>query len=211
MSASVGNSGASLQPHTTTSASPARRIRKPSASDCAPAAHAVPIDELYPRSPCLMAIRAAPMLGSMPGNRYGLTPSRPRWVRVTTCASSVASPPVPDTTHATRSGSTSVPTVRPASAIARSAARIAITMYRSSTRASVAGTTLAGSIAGPTPATSSDPAAGCPSGGLRNPDGPWHNASNTSPRCSPTGVTNPIPVTTQAGRLMTAPPHGVAA
>jgi hypothetical protein len=86
-----------------------------------------------------------------------------------------------------------------------SAARNAITMYRSTTRASVGGSTLVGSIAGEIPATSSAPAAGCSSGGWRSPEGPWHNAPKTSPRSWPTGVTRPIPVTT-ADRLMALPP-----
>jgi hypothetical protein len=46
VSASVGNSGASEHPQTTASASPARSSRTASAIDCAPAAHAVPMDEL---------------------------------------------------------------------------------------------------------------------------------------------------------------------
>jgi hypothetical protein len=96
--------------------------------DCAPAAQAVPIDELYPRRPYLMAMRAVPMLGSIPGSRYGLTPTRPLTVLAITWDSNVASPPVPETMHATRYGSTSRPTTMPASASASPAATIAITM-----------------------------------------------------------------------------------
>jgi len=69
VSASGGNSGAPLQPHTTAAASPDRSSRTASPMDCAPAAHAVPIDDVYPRMPYLMAMRAAPMFGSIPGNR----------------------------------------------------------------------------------------------------------------------------------------------
>jgi hypothetical protein len=102
VSASVGNSGASLHPQTTTSASPDRSSRTASPMDCAPAAHAVAIEELYPRMSNLIAMRAAPMLGNMPGSRYGLTPTRPFTPRVITCDSRVASPPVPETMQAIR-------------------------------------------------------------------------------------------------------------
>src|SRR5690349_5242946 len=47
-SANVGHSGASVQPHSTTSAAPARRIRIASPIDCPPAAHVVPTEEVYP-------------------------------------------------------------------------------------------------------------------------------------------------------------------
>jgi hypothetical protein len=64
-----GKQGCLEHPHTTTSASPWRKSRIPSAMDCAPAAQAVPIEDEYPRRLCLIATRAVPMLGSIPGSR----------------------------------------------------------------------------------------------------------------------------------------------
>ncbi|MBB4703730.1 hypothetical protein BJ982_005274 [Sphaerisporangium siamense] len=65
----VGLRGDSEPPHTTTSASPDLISRSPSATACAPAAHAVAMAELCPLMPCSMAIRAAAMLGRNPGCR----------------------------------------------------------------------------------------------------------------------------------------------
>lgn len=164
--------------------------------------------------PWAMAIRADAMLGRIPVSRYGLTAERPRATRAITWLSRVAIPPTPPTMTPIRPGSTSRPTSMPASASASAAVSRANSTTRSSTLVSGPVATVRASIGGSTPATSSDAAAGCPSGGRLNPERPVVNAAKVASTPRPTGLNRPIPVimtvmtTTRRGSARAAPPCG---
>ena len=70
--------GASVPPHSITSARPRRIASAPSPIAMFPAAHAVHCDESGPFVPSSIDTQAAPMLGMMAGMENGLTRSGPR-------------------------------------------------------------------------------------------------------------------------------------
>src|SRR5262245_23804308 len=193
---------ASVPPATTMSARPARMMSTPSATASAPVAQALATQCVPAFAPSSRPTQAAGPLGMSIGIVCGETRRGPLASRMSSWASRVRAPPMPEPMlTANRSGSrpeSASSASRHASCAAISATASALSSRRSFTRSSTS--------PGSTRSWAAIRTGSCSAhGAVREvtPDRPASIASQVDATSPPSGVVAPSPVTTTSGRVIT--------